>query len=187
MEWEVVFLFAYFACEGYTYKSLSSKFSKYENWSFEEFIFTILFESNIFPDTRITNFPLIHEDWVHLLIELIFENVPIFEIFHREFWYIEKIYWFKKMSDGTRYCPCESKGFHFYEWLIRLMMSFVMISFSVGGEVATRIARATRPDSLIFGAPFFRKRWWFFSRNQIKRNAPIRLFPSENGWSLMMK
>lgn len=74
-----------------------------------------------------------------------------------------------------------------YLFVIRLIVSLIKISFSLGGDVAIKSARETSHDSLIFGRPFFRNRCLFLSRNQMKRNAPIRLFPSEKGWSLIIK
>lgn len=72
MERKVVFSLPYFARKRYTDKGLSSEFPEYQHRSFEELIFTVLFEPDIFTDTCITYFSLIHENSMLFFIEFIF-------------------------------------------------------------------------------------------------------------------
>ena len=76
---------------------------------------------------------------------------------------------------------------HFTASQRRLMTSLMRMSLWRGSLSAMRSARATRALSFIVASPFVRYSKRFFARNSIKSSDPIRLLPSMNGWSLMMK
>ena len=60
-------------------------------------------------------------------------------------------------------------------------------SFSSGLLWATKSAKAIKALSFILISPSLFIRYLFLSRNQTNIKAPILLFPSENGWDLIIK